>query len=102
VNRRAILRCVRLENRVRQAVDDAIQKWIRTEIAWNAVEWTLIHEPNCGVPVHESGMFRAFAFDGAKSVGWPDIRVIYEVTKELIIIHDATFEDPKTHKAGHA
>jgi hypothetical protein len=102
VNRPTLLRCVRLEDRARQAVDEAIQKWHGTEIAWNAIEWTLIHEPSCGAIIFESGRLRAFAFDGAKSVGWPDIRVIYEVTKEFVIIHDATFKDPKTNKAGSA
>lgn len=101
MNRPASLRDIRLEDRARRAVDEAIQRWCGAERAWSAIEWALIHDPFAGASLVESGRIRAFIFVGAASVEWPDVRVIYEATKELIIIHDATFEDAKARFVGH-
>jgi hypothetical protein len=39
-----------------------------------------------GVLLNEAGNIRGFVYDGARSIGQPDIDVIYEITPDEIIV----------------
>jgi hypothetical protein len=91
-----------LDEAARAAVDSAIMQWEDAERAWLAMEWTLSHDPQVGVPLREGGNMRGFVYRGARSVGQPDVQVIYELTKHEIIVRDVVFSDAKASQAGHA
>ena len=86
-----LFRDIRLESRVSDAVDAAIQIWPGAERAWEAVEYTLAHDPEVGAPLNEAGTVRAFVFHGAQSAGIPDIQVTYRHEASLISVQDALF-----------
>jgi len=90
------------ESAVSKAVDDAHEKWARAKDAWNAVTWALARDPEVGDPVTESGKTRSFVLDGARSIGLPTVRVVYEIEPPYVVIHDAVFEDSKYGQTGHA
>jgi hypothetical protein len=83
-------------------VDSAEIKWADAARAWQAIEWVLARDELVGRPLNEGGTLRAFYYDGAKSIGQPDVAVIYEVTDTEIIIRDAVFTDAKYSQAGKA
>src|SRR5262249_2473068 len=89
-----------LDTVAQRAVDSAFDKWEDAERAWNAIEWTLAHDPDVGVPLSEKGNIRGFPYDGARSIGQPDIEVIYEVQQDAIIVRSAVFIDAKATFAG--
>ena len=45
-------------------VDDAKERWRRTEDAWEAICWVLARDPTCGHPLTEGGRLRSLVFDG--------------------------------------
>jgi hypothetical protein len=55
-----------------------------------------------GVPLFEGGNVRGFVYYGAKSIGQPDVDVIYETQQDAIIIRSAVFTDAKASQAGRA
>lgn len=77
---------VRVEHRAREALEAAERIWPNVEHVWEAIEWTLVRDPGVGAMLSESGRIRAFVFEGARSVGWPDVRIIYEESPDLIVI----------------
>jgi len=91
-----------LDEAARTAVDSAIVKWDDAERVWMAIEWTLSHDPLIGVPLKEGGSTRGFVYREAKSIGQPDVQVIYELTDEEVIVRDAVFSDAQASQAGHA
>lgn len=95
-------RTVILDTVVRNVLDSAERKWSDAERAWIAVEWTLAHDPYVGVPLTEKGDVRGFRYDGARSIGQPDIEVIYVIQEHEIIVRDAVFSDAKASQAGLA
>jgi hypothetical protein len=95
-------RTVVLDSAVRDALDSAEDKWGDTERAWMAIEWALVRDPLAGRPLTEKGNIRGFEYDGARSIGQPDIEVIYEITLHEIIVRDAVFSDAKASQAGRA
>ena len=76
-------RTVILDEGVRKAVDSAIGQYPDAERAWEAIEWALAHDPLVGVPLSESGNTRGFIYDGARSIGQPDVDVIDPVVHDL-------------------
>jgi hypothetical protein len=96
------VRTVVEQPRVSRAIDDARDKWPRANDAWEAATWTIIHDPEGGRPVTESGASRSFTLDGARSIGLPTVTVIYEIRRLEIIVHDALFEHAKFAQAGRA
>jgi hypothetical protein len=102
VRQRHLFRDIRQERRVSDAVDDAIQRWPAAERAWEAVEFTLAHDPDRGTALNESGTLRAFVFHGAQSASMPDISVTYQVHGEIITIHDAQFQKSRFPFHGNA
>lgn len=95
-------RDIALDDPVAEAVDDACLRWPGADLAWQVVEWGLAHDPQIGLALNESGTVRAFIYDGAKSIGQPDIQVIYEIEGDRIIVRKATFSEPKLGYAGRA
>lgn len=93
-------RTVILDTVAQKAVDSACDKWEDAERAWIAIEWTLAHDPAVGVPLTEQGNIRGFPYDGARSIGQPDIEVIYEIQQDVIIVRSAVFRDAKATFAG--
>jgi hypothetical protein len=90
-----LLRDVRLESRVSEAVDEAILKWPSVERAWETVEYILCHDPANWYPLDEAGKMRAFVFHGARSIPMPDIILIYSMTDELVWVYDAQFKESR-------
>jgi hypothetical protein len=88
--------------RVSVAIDDAKQKWRRTRDAWETITWTLVHDPQVGIPVTESGITRSFTIDGARSIDMPTVTVLYTIAPLELTIHDAKFEDSKFAQSGRA
>jgi hypothetical protein len=93
-------RTVVLESVAQQTVDSACDTWEDAERAWVAIEWTLAHDPAIGVPLTEQGNVRGFLYDGAQSIGQPDIEVIYEIQQDAIIVRSAVFRNPEASFAG--
>jgi hypothetical protein len=98
----SLVRTVVLESVSQKAVDCACNTWEDAERAWVAIEWTLAHDPAVGVPLSEQGNVRGFLYDGAQSIGQPDIEVIYEIQPDAIIVRSAEFKNPKASFAGRA
>jgi hypothetical protein len=96
------VRSILEEPRVQRAVDEAEDKWPRARDSWEAVTWIVARDPKAGKPATESGRIRAFTFEGASSIGLPSVTVIYEITDEAIVVHDATFMDARHGPAGRA
>jgi hypothetical protein len=91
-----------LSESARNSVDSATTRWPDADRAWQAIEWAMARDSYVGVPLTESGRIRAFVYQGARSIGQPDVSVIYEVTPHEIIVRDAVFSDAKASQAGHA
>jgi len=81
-------------------VDSAFDRWGDAERAWIAIEWTLARDPQVGTPLNESGSLRGFVYAGAKSIGQPDVDVIYEIDVDTIIVRSAVFTDAKASQAA--
>lgn len=88
------------EPRVSEALHDACIKWSRTDEAWEAVTWALMRDPTNGQPLVEGGDLRLTIWAGAKSIGMPDIRIIYRITETAIEILDAEFAESAYGAAG--
>ena len=87
---------------MQKAVDSTCDRWDDTDRAWIAIEWALVRDPIVGVPLVEGGNVRGFVYYGARSIGQPDVDVIYEIQQDAIIIKSAVFTDAKASQAGRA
>ena len=76
-------------------VDEAKEKWARTDDAWQTVFWVLSRDPTVGEPLTEGGHLRSIVFDGSWAHEMP---TIYE---HAVVIQKARFTDAKT-TAGRA
>ncbi len=90
------------ENDAKEALDAAVMKWPRAQDAWDTVTLVVINDPKEGRPINESGSLRSFTYVGARSIGMPDVTIIYELKGETTHIHDAMFKDATYAQAGHA
>jgi hypothetical protein len=97
-----VARTVILDSVAKDALDAAVLKWEDAERAWFAIEWTLARDPQIGVPLNEKGDVRAFVYAGAKSIGQPDIDVIYLIELHAIVVRSAVFSEPIAGQAGRA
>lgn len=85
------------------ALDEAVEKWAGTQIAWEAATWVVLHDNEIGVALTSDGMIRAFTYEGAKSIHQPTITLVYEIVgKQEIVIRRARFTEPKYGQAGRA
>jgi hypothetical protein len=87
------VRTVVEEPRVSVAIDDAKQRWRRAQDAWETITWTLVHDPEVGKPMTESGLTRSFTIDGARSIDLPTVTVLYTISRFELTIHDVRFEN---------
>lgn len=90
------------EPAVKDAVDAACARWARAGEAWEAIVWALARDPKVGLAVTESGNVRALVSDGARSIGLPTVRVLYEISRSAIVIHEAEFRESAHVQAGRA
>lgn len=91
-----------LSEAAQAAVDSACIRWPDAERAWSAIEWALARDPSVGPALSESGNVRALVYRGAKSIGQPDVEVIYEITSHEIIVQSADFSEAQAEQAGHS
>lgn len=96
-----MMRTIRLDTIVDDALDEARGQWERVDDAWNMIEWVLARDPTKGVPVTESGSARSFVFVGSHAHGMPDIQVIYVDEAPYVTIKSVKFSEP-TFTAGSA
>jgi hypothetical protein len=54
-------------------VDEAKEKWARTDAAWATVFWVLSRDPTVGEPLSERGHLRSIVFDGSWAHEMPTI-----------------------------
>ena len=96
------MRGVREVPAVQAAADDAFERWVRAEDAWDSVKWLLARDPTIGDPLSEGGRARTFTYDGAIASGMPTIAVLYEFDDQHVTIVSAKFADARNPQAGHA
>lgn len=82
------------------AIKEAAETW-DSEDSIRAIEWAIIHDPEIGILLNESGL-RAFVYHGARSINQPDIDVIYGPGNPEFVIHDLVFSEAKAGHAGRA
>jgi hypothetical protein len=95
------VRGIREEESVRNAVNDAEDKWKRGFDSWEAVTWTAARDPEAGTPLDLDSSLRVLVFDGARSVDMPSVTIIYRFDDDYITVLDASFYDAPHHYAGH-
>ena len=93
---------IREEAAARRALDAALQRWSRAMDAWEAATWVIARDPKAGDPVTESGLTRAYTFEGARSIDLPTLTLLYEIQTETIVVHDALFADSRHSHTGRA
>jgi len=86
-----------------KAYDEACEKWERADEVWNAMEWAIAHDPKLGKALSDSGHVRTLMIQGARSIGWPTLTVIYtNDNDDELTVQEATFEEAGTYKPGFA
>ena len=97
------MRDVREEPDVGRAVDAAYVRWSRADEAWEAVTWALSRDPFAAGPaLSESGLVRAFVFEGARAFHMPTVRVVYVIKPTVVMVTSAAFEESVHLYAGRA
>lgn len=86
---------------IAHVVDEARERWPRSDDAWNAVTWVVARDPEVGVALSESGRTRALTLNGARSIGLPSVTIVYVIGEQAITIEAAQFEDAPYGPAGH-
>lgn len=84
------------------ALDEALEKWAGTAVAWEAATWVVLRDPEIGTPLNESGTVRVFTYQGARSISQPTITLLYTFSRHETTIKAARFEQAKHGQAGHA
>lgn len=90
------------DGEAQEALDEALEKWAGTAVAWESATWVILRDPEVGVPLNERGSLRVFTYDGAQSIQQPTITLIYEVTRLETTIKAARFAEAKYGNAGRA
>lgn len=96
-----VVRTVALDHTVQRALDAACEQW-GTEIAWLAIEWALVRDPEVERLITNKANVREPIYDGAKSIKQPDIYVVYEVMEHQTIIKLAVFVEAQASYIGRA
>jgi hypothetical protein len=91
---------VREQQKAQEALKDAGKRWERAAEAWRAITWVLVRDPTVGALLTEGGKARSFTFHGARSIKMPTITVLQEIPSDLIIVHNAPFEEAQAVQAG--
>ena len=90
-----ILLDVRYEADASRAIDDACEKWARTDDQVRLLEWIIIRDPREGKALTESGMTRTLTLPGAVSINAPTVTFVYVIEELCIAVQSARFEDAK-------
>ena len=90
------------EPSVDEAYEAACLRWPKAHDVWEAITWALSREPREGRALTESGNVRAYTLEGARSVGWPTLTVLYRTENGHVVIYDAEFTEAKYGQAGRA
>jgi hypothetical protein len=91
------------EPAVSDAVDSAILRWSRAHDAWEAITWSIARDPDDGsVALSEDGRTRLMVSEGARSIDWPTIAVVYRYDGIDVTFLDARFSDAKSPQSGRA
>ena len=96
------MRGVRHEDDADAALRLALDRWERADEVWDAAIWNIARDPTIGIAVTESGNVRSLTIQGARSIGWPTLTVLYEFNSEMVIVHDALFKEAGAYKPGYA
>lgn len=96
------MRTVRHEAEADAALGVALERWERADEVWEAALWNIARDPTIGTAVTESGRVRALTIQGARSIGWPTLTLLYEIEEQLVIVHDALFKEAGAYKPGYA
>ena len=96
------MRGVRHEAEADAALRIALERWERADEVWDAALWNIAREPTVGVPVTESGRVRSLTIQGARSIGWPTLTVLYEFDDQMVIVHGALIKEAGAYKPGCA
>lgn len=84
------------------AKDEAETRWERASLVWDNLTWVVARDPEVGIALTESGRTRAATEVGARSIGMPDLTIVYEVNPPFLIVHRALFTEPKYRDVGRA
>ena len=95
-----VARSVILERRAQDALDSALRRWKRAELAWDAINWVLSHDPEAGPLLAEGHALRGFTYPGARSIDEPDVDVLYDDTVLAVTVHNLTFRDARSPNVG--
>lgn len=92
----------RWDSPAQEAYDLAVDKWSGADEVWQAMEWTLLHDPHAGAPLNEEGSLRSHTIDGARSRGWPTVTVLYRIENPYITFLEADFTEASYGQSGNA
>ena len=84
------------------ALDDALEKWEGTRVAWECATWVILRDQNVGLALSDDGRIRVFTYESARSVKHPTTTIIYEVGRHETIIRAAKFTEAQYGTAGRA
>ena len=91
------------EPSVSDALDAACQRWARAVDAWEAITWSVARDPEDETtPLSDDGLTRLLVSEGAASIGWPTIAIVFEYDRRNITILDAQFSNAKAQQSGRA
>ncbi|MGH7490120.1 MAG: hypothetical protein ACREMY_31615 [bacterium] len=88
---------VRQDLLVDAELEDACQKYDRTQDAWDMILWVLARDPTVGYPLSEGGTVRSFVFEGSWAHEMPTIQIIHVFEDPYVTIKSAIFRDPRSH-----
>ena len=97
-----LVRDVREEPGVQQAIHDACARWSRAENAWEAVTWAICTDPAIGLALNESGSTRLVESTGARSIELPSITIVYDVFPTVIAVLQVMFSEAPYGQIGRS
>lgn len=91
------------EPSVSDALDAACERWARAMDAWEAIKWSVAHDPEDETTsLSDDGHTRLLVSEGAASIGWPTIAIVFEYNRYNITILEAQFSNAKAPQPGRA
>lgn len=84
---------------VMHEVNEARLKWDWAEDVFELTKWAIALDPEAGKPVTESGITRAYTYQGARSGPFPSpsCTVLYSIGATDITIHKVRFQNAKPY-----
>jgi hypothetical protein len=91
-----------LESAAQAALDLALVAYKRPDLAWDAIQWGISHDPEIGPLLGLAPHLRGFTYPGARSTDEPDVDVLYKAAQQGALVVDLVFRDAKSQAAGFA